>query len=67
MPGAFQFIPQEQICLSWNDGVIRLWKLDGRQVGELIGHENFIYSLVSLPSGELASQGGPNCTDMERH
>ena len=38
-----------------NDGVIRLWKLNGRQVGELIGHENFIYSLVSLPSGELAS------------
>lgn len=40
-----------------NDGIIRLWKLDGRQVGELIGHENFIYSLVSLPSGELASSG----------
>ena len=38
-----------------NDGVIRLWKIDGRQVGELVGHENFIYSLVSLPSGELAS------------
>ena len=40
-----------------NDGVIRLWKLDGRQVGELIGHENFIYSLVSLPNGDLASSG----------
>ena len=40
-----------------NDGVIRLWKLDGRQVGELVGHENFIYSLVSLPNGELVSSG----------
>ena len=40
-----------------NDGVIRLWKLDGRQVGELVGHENFIYSLVSLPTGELVSSG----------
>ena len=40
-----------------NDGTIRLWRLDGRQVGELHGHENFIYSLVSLPSGELASSG----------
>ena len=40
-----------------NDGVIRLWKLDGRQVGELLGHENFIYSLVSLPNGELVSSG----------
>jgi len=40
-----------------NDGVIRLWKLDGRQVGELVGHENFIYALASLPTGELASSG----------
>lgn len=40
-----------------NDGVIRLWKLDGRQVDELLGHENFIYSLVNLPNGELASSG----------
>lgn len=40
-----------------NDGVIRLWKLDGRQVGELVGHENFIYSLVSSPGGELVSSG----------
>ncbi|KAF6239569.1 hypothetical protein HO173_002113 [Letharia columbiana] len=40
-----------------NDGVIRLWKLDGRQVEELVGHENFIYSLVSSPNGELVSSG----------
>lgn len=40
-----------------NDGVIRLWRLDGRQVGELHGHESFIYSLVSLSSGELVSSG----------
>lgn len=38
-----------------NDGVIRLWRLDGKAVGDLHGHENFIYSLVSLPSGELVS------------
>lgn len=38
-----------------NDGIIRLWQLDGKKVGELHGHENFIYSLVSLPSGELVS------------
>ena len=40
-----------------NDGIVRLWCLDGRQVGELHGHEDFIYSLASLPSGELASSG----------
>ncbi|SLM34914.1 polyubiquitin binding protein (doa1 ufd3) [Lasallia pustulata] len=40
-----------------NDGVIRLWRLDGYQVGELRGHDSFIYSLASLPSGELVSSG----------
>ncbi|KAH7112802.1 polyubiquitin binding protein-like protein [Dendryphion nanum] len=40
-----------------NDAVIRLWKLDGRQVAQLHGHENFIYSLAVLPNGELVSSG----------
>ncbi|KAI1100017.1 PFU-domain-containing protein [Jackrogersella minutella] len=40
-----------------NDGIIRLWKLSGQQVGELLGHENFIYALATLPSGELVSSG----------
>ena len=40
-----------------NDGIIRLWKLDGRQVSELVGHESFIYSIVNLPNGDLASSG----------
>ncbi|TRX90932.1 hypothetical protein FHL15_008137 [Xylaria flabelliformis] len=45
------------IASASNDGVIRLWKLSGQQVGELRGHESFIYSLASLPSGELVSSG----------
>ncbi|KAI1419763.1 ubiquitin homeostasis protein lub1 [Xylaria sp. FL1777] len=45
------------IASASNDGVIRLWKLSGQQVGELRGHESFIYSLTSLPSGELVSSG----------
>lgn len=40
-----------------NDSIIRLWKLNGKQVGELHGHESFIYSLTSLQSGELVSSG----------
>ncbi|KAK6580452.1 hypothetical protein PZA11_007474 [Diplocarpon coronariae] len=40
-----------------NDGAIRLWKISGKQVGELRGHESFIYSIASLPSGELVSSG----------
>lgn len=40
-----------------NDGLIRLWCLNGRQIAQLHGHESYIYSLVSLPSGELVSSG----------
>ena len=59
-----------------NDGTIRLWKLDGQQVSELLGHESYVYSLVSLPSGELVSSGedrtvriwrGTECTQTITH
>jgi phospholipase A-2-activating protein len=37
--------------------VIRLLTIDGHLLGELHGHENFIYSLALLPSGEIVSAG----------
>lgn len=40
-----------------NDAIIRLWTLQGKQVAELHGHENFIYSLAVLPDGGLVSAG----------
>ena len=40
-----------------NEGIIRLWQLNGRQVGELHGHESFIYSLACLPNGDIISSG----------
>lgn len=46
-----------QFASAGNDGIIRLWTIDGRQVAELAGHENFIYSLAPLPTGELVSSG----------
>ena len=46
-----------QFASAGNDGIIRLWRFDREQVGELHGHESFIYSLVSSPSGELISSG----------
>ncbi|KAJ3495875.1 hypothetical protein NLG97_g3065 [Lecanicillium saksenae] len=45
------------IASASNDGTIRLWKLNGQQIGELHGHESFVYSLASLPTGELVSSG----------
>lgn len=45
------------IASASNDGTVRLWKLNGQQVGELHGHESFVYCLASLPSGELVSAG----------
>ncbi|EEH21631.2 hypothetical protein PABG_03847 [Paracoccidioides brasiliensis Pb03] len=46
-----------QIASASNDGVIRFWTLEGRQVSELCGHESFIYSLATLPTGEIVSSG----------
>ncbi len=46
-----------QFASAGNDGVIRLWRLDGSQVGTLIGHDSFIYSLAALPTGDIASSG----------
>ncbi|KAH8433077.1 WD repeat PLAP family protein [Aspergillus melleus] len=46
-----------QFASAGNDGVIRLFTLQGQQVAELHGHESFIYSLDVLPSGELVSSG----------
>jgi len=46
-----------QFASAGNDGLIRLWTIQGRQVGQLAGHESFIYSLASLPTGEIVSSG----------
>lgn len=40
-----------------NDGVIRLYTLNGDMVASLHGHESFVYSLAALPTGELVSAG----------
>ncbi|RKF83591.1 Ubiquitin homeostasis protein lub1 [Golovinomyces cichoracearum] len=40
-----------------NEGVIRFWSLSGEQMGEAHGHESFVYSLASLPTGEIVSSG----------
>lgn len=45
------------IASASNDGTLRLWKLNGQQVAELHGHESFVYSITSLPTGELVSAG----------
>ncbi|KAF2139104.1 uncharacterized protein K452DRAFT_276121 [Aplosporella prunicola CBS 121167] len=44
-----------QFASAGNDAIIRLWTIEGQEVGQLHGHENFIYSLATLPSGELVS------------
>ncbi|OCK75034.1 polyubiquitin binding protein-like protein [Lepidopterella palustris CBS 459.81] len=38
-----------------NDAVIRLWTLEGREVSQLHGHENFIYCLAASPDGQIVS------------
>lgn len=46
-----------QFASASNDGVIRLYTLQGGLVASLHGHESFVYSLAALPSGELVSSG----------
>lgn len=43
------------VASAHNDGLLRLWRLNGQMVAELAGHESFVYSLAALPSGELVS------------
>ncbi|KAJ5735656.1 uncharacterized protein N7483_000781 [Penicillium malachiteum] len=46
-----------QFASASNDGIIRLYTLQGDLVASLHGHESFVYSLAALPSGELVSAG----------
>ena len=49
--------PRADFASAGNDAVIRLWTLEGKEVAQLHGHENFIYALACLPTGELVSSG----------
>lgn len=49
--------PDADFASADNAGVISLWKISGQKVADLFGHDSFIYSLASLPSGELVSSG----------
>jgi phospholipase A-2-activating protein len=46
-----------QFASAGNDAIIRLWTIQGKQVAELHGHDNFIYSLAVRPDGALVSAG----------
>ena len=46
-----------EFASAGNDGIIRLWKLNGQEVGTLQGHDSFIYSLACLPSADIVSAG----------
>ncbi len=46
-----------QLLSASNDGVIRVWTLNGDLISELHGHEAFIYSLAVLPDGKFVSSG----------
>ncbi len=44
-----------EFASAGNDATVRLWTLGGRAVAQLHGHENFIYSLATLPDEHLVS------------
>jgi phospholipase A-2-activating protein len=46
------------IASATNDFAIRLWTLQGREVGTLEGHESYVYSIAAIPqTGEIVSVG----------
>ncbi|KAI9672633.1 MAG: hypothetical protein M1831_000068 [Alyxoria varia] len=50
-----------------NDAIIRLWSLKGKEVRQLHGHDNFVYSLDTLPTGELVSSGEDRTVRIWKH
>lgn len=46
-----------QFASASNDGIIRLFSIEGDLIANLYGHESFIYSLAVLPSNEIVSSG----------
>jgi phospholipase A-2-activating protein len=62
VPRCFCKIPQSHwsgaaFASAGNDEIIRLWSLDGAPMGELHGHEAYIYSISILPNGDIVSSG----------
>ena len=62
VPRCFCKIPQGHwsgaaFASAGNDEIIRLWSLDGAPMGELHGHEAYIYSIAILPNGDIVSSG----------
>lgn len=58
LPGGLKGHPSgAEFASAGNDGIIRLWKLNGQEVSTLQGHDSFIYSLACLPSADIVSAG----------
>lgn len=38
-----------------NDEVVRLWSIDGAAMGELLGHQAYIYDMAILPNGDIVT------------
>ena len=47
--------PSASFASASNDGLIRLWTLEGVKIAEFPAHDSFVYHLDALPTGEIAS------------
>ncbi|KAJ3183566.1 hypothetical protein HDU85_001995 [Gaertneriomyces sp. JEL0708] len=50
-------LPGQRFVSCSNDGLLRIWSLDGKCLHELAGHTSFVYSVSALPTGEIVSSG----------
>jgi phospholipase A-2-activating protein len=44
-----------------NDQKVKLWTIDGQNIGEFSGHTSLVFSLICLDSGEIVS-AAEDCT-----
>lgn len=44
-----------------NDETVKLWSLDGNLLQTFNGHNGFVFSVITLVTGEIVS-GGDDCT-----
>jgi phospholipase A-2-activating protein len=57
----FSEVPGLGFASCSNDETVKLWSLDGTNLQVLKGHNGFVFSVMTLDSGEIVS-GSDDCT-----
>lgn len=56
------FSPEGQIATAGDDDVIRLWRMDGRLIRTLKGHQNDVFQAIFSPAGDTLASASADST-----